>query len=189
MCENCSAAFIPARLAQPAHPLTDIRCLGVLNEALQKSIHALKYDSITGLATPLGKLMATAIIEAQWTQGLIIPVPLHKMRYQERGYNQAALLSQVIADQLGWQQNTESLARFRDTPSQVGLNAQERRQNMVDAFTVNDPEDIRDHDIILIDDVYTTGATLRECAKALFKVGVRTVRAVVAAQASQSTPT
>ncbi len=185
LCERCVADFIPltAELRHVAPPLSDKLALGVFGGPLQTAIHALKYDRLTALAVPFGELMAGRIREAGWPTSLLIPIPLHISRQQERGYNQAALLGAVIADRLGWVQETDLLVRVRQTRTQVGLGYRERQENVAGAFTVATPERVKGCDVVLVDDVYTTGATMRECALVLLQAGAHSVRAVVAGQA------
>ena len=128
LCDRCIASFVaPEETSPPPYPLTALHALGQFNGALQKAVHALKYDCLTDLASPLGSLMAQAILAAGWPRSQIIPVPLHEARYHQRGFNQSALLGQAIARQTGWEQWDEVLARVRMTRSEVGLNYQERK--------------------------------------------------------------
>jgi len=189
LCERCVADFTPltVELSRAAPPLSDKVALGVFSGPLQTAIHALKYDRLTALAIPLGDLMAGRIREAAWPVSLLIPIPLHASRQRERGYNQAALLGAVIADRLGWTQEPDLLVRVRQTRTQVGLGYRERQENVAGAFAVATPDRVKGCDVILVDDVYTTGATMRECALVLLQAGARTVRAVVAGQAGAAT--
>ncbi len=184
LCDRCIASFVaPEETGPPPYPLTALHALGQFNGALQKAVHALKYDCLTDLASPLGSLMAQAVLAAGWPRSQIIPVPLHDARYHQRGFNQSALLGQAIARQTGWGQWDEVLARVRMTQSQVGLNYQERQANVRGAFAVSNPSRLQGQDIILVDDVFTTGATLLECAKTLLDAGAGSIRALVVGRA------
>jgi ComF family protein len=103
---------------------------------------------------------------------LLIPVPLHPRRGAERGFNQAALLAAALARPRGLQV-VDGLVRVRDTPPQTGRSAAARRRNMAGAFQATRP--LRDLDVVVVDDVLTTGATARACAKALRRAGARRV--------------
>jgi ComF family protein len=106
---------------------------------------------------------------------LVLPVPLHKKRLREREFNQSALLGKHVARHLGAPLSVHSLDRNRHTMPQVGLNSRERRKNIRNAFTVTDIDGIRGKRVMLVDDVYTTGATARECSRVLKKAGVEEV--------------
>lgn len=187
LCGACIATFAPAPPRAVA-PLADLRALGVFAGALQQAIHALKYEHLRDLAGTLGRLQAEAIQRAHWPSALILPVPLHEDRLRERGYNQAALLSAAIAAWLGWPLDSQLLTRTRATRSQVGLGYQARQDNVRGAFGLERSEAVQGRDIVLVDDVYTTGATLRECAATLLAAGAREVRGVVVGQAGADGP-
>jgi len=118
-----------------------------------------------------------------WQFDTIIPVPLHTHRLKERGYNQSELLAAIVADETMIPMVTVAVERTRLTRSQVGLSATERRRNLVDAFIAHPdldafiahPDLVTGKSILLIDDVYTTGATLGACAQALFDAGALSV--------------
>ena len=112
---------------------------------------------------------------------LIVPVPLHLDRLRERGYNQAALLARGLSERSGLPIEEESLVRIKETAPQVALKADERRKNVRGAFRGQD-ENLRDRQVLLIDDVCTTGATLEACAEALHEKGARSVWALVLAR-------
>ncbi len=179
--QNIAPPDAPATVVSPLH---DVQAIGHFSGVLQKAVHALKYEHLTALARPLGELMAERIAVMHWPPSLIIPVPLHTDRLQYRGYNQAALLGQVIAEQLHWPWQDNVLMRVRATRSQVGLNYHERQGNVRGAFALAAADSVRGQDIVLVDDVYTTGATMRECAAVLLEDGgAHSVRAIVAGQA------
>jgi len=112
----------------------------------------------------------------------IIPVPLHLSRLREREFNQSAILALVIGERLGIPVLTDILLRERHTRPQVELDMKERKKNVVGAFSVQNEELIIDKDIILVDDVYTTGSTVNECAKSLKKNGAGMVYVVTIAR-------
>jgi ComF family protein len=110
---------------------------------------------------------------------LVAPVPLHPSRLRQRGFNQALLLAQAFPEV---PLEREFLARQRHTPPQAGLNPKERRDNVKGAFAVPRPELVKGKSILLIDDVFTTGATVRECAKVLRRAGAREVNVLTVAR-------
>ena len=111
---------------------------------------------------------------------LLVPVPLHPKRMQERGYNQSALLAQMISRYSGlpWQ---NSLQRVRNTPHQTGLSRNQRLQNLDGAFDLCKKIDVTGKRILLVDDVFTTGTTLRACAGVLHRYGAKEIYGVTLA--------
>lgn len=186
LCEDCRAVIGPPQIQTglTLHPILAVSALGYFEQALQQAVHALKYEQCTALAAPLGQMMASQIQLAGWPAGVVIPVPLHAKRLQQRGYNQAALLAQAAAQALGWEFRQDLVMRVRETATQVGLGYHARQLNVQDAFEVISADAASTYpSVILVDDVYTTGATLRACASALRKSGIQAVRASVVAQA------
>lgn len=148
-------------------------------------IHKLKYKGQFGLARPLADLMAQAWRRWQLTADLLVPVPLHPERERTRGYNQSALLVSHLAGALGIPAEMKALCRAKNTRPQVGLNAVERQENMRGAFTAVSP-DVQGKNILLVDDVCTTGATLASAAEALLEAGANSVSAYCLARAIQT---
>lgn len=109
---------------------------------------------------------------------LVIPVPLHVRRLRERGFNQALLLAQALPGRL----LRDTLVRIRHTQPQTGLSPTARRENVRRAFAVRRPEVVKGKSVLLVDDVYTTGATVRECSRALLAAGAREVRVLTVAR-------
>jgi ComF family protein len=110
---------------------------------------------------------------------LVAPVPLHPRRLRDRGFNQALLLAQGLG---GPPVAREALVRVRHTDPQVGLNPKERRENVKNAFAVPDPRQVKGKNVLLVDDLYTTGATVRECARVLRRAGARRVNVLTVAR-------
>lgn len=153
-------------------------------------IHLLKFEQVRPASKVLGRLLAEAIakLEPGLPQGTIsvIPVPLHKQKQAERGFNQAELVAKAAMKQLAMPERFEMVAgvlvRGRETASQIGLTNHQRRENLRGAFTVADPTRITGKNILLVDDVLTTGTTLSECAKVLRRSGSSAVWAVTIAR-------
>jgi ComF family protein len=137
------------------------------------AIQRFKYNSETQLTSSFGALFS--FFAREWIPNpkgvLTIPVPLHRRRLRERGFNQSLLLAKTLSTSLGTQLDYLSFIRKRYTRAQTGLGKEERRKNVKDAFSVIYPNLIEGKKIILVDDVFTTGHTLNECAKALKKSG------------------
>ncbi len=132
-------------------------------EQAKRMIHALKFEGRRYLAEPLGRLMAECLRDVE-ADGLI-PVPLHPTRYRDRGFNQSELLCQAISQELSIPVWHTALQRVRDTRHQIGLSAAERRENVKGAFQAD--ACVAGKTLILVDDVFTTGATFAACVQEL----------------------
>jgi len=177
-CARCAATVIRVDASEArgvAHGFAEY------GGAVAEAIRRFKYAGRPDLARPLGSLVRRAAREAGLTVDVVVPVPLHPKRLAERGYNQAALLGRSAARELGVPLAARALARSRDTPRQATLAAKARRENVDGAFRVRDVAAIRDHRVLLVDDVATTGATLRACRAALAAGAARSVDALVLA--------
>jgi len=117
-------------------------------------------------------LQAPRCLELVADADLLVPVPLHRRRLQYRGFNQALLLARAFPEA---KMGREVLTRVRHTAPQIGLNPKERRDNVRRAFAVPRPEAVKGKNVLLVDDLYTTGATVRECARVLSRAGARQV--------------
>lgn len=155
---------------------------GIHSGVLQSAIQALKYEQATWMAPVLGSRMAEVVSERSWTIDMIVPVPLFSARQRVRGYNQSQLLGEIVAYELAIPILPQALTRQRETQSQVGLSADQRHENVRDAFTAN-PQYTNNQRILLIDDVHTTGATLSACASALHRAGAAAVYSLTASVA------
>jgi ComF family protein len=160
---------------------------------MRDAIHALKYGRIPPVARGLGRKLADAIatLENQAPREmLVVPVPLHRSRYRERGFNQARLLARealrcIRKSHPAWRLALApgTLMRLRATESQAGLTARQRRLNMRAAFSVSDAAAVADRHILLIDDIMTTGATARAAAQVLRRAGAQSVWVATLARA------
>ncbi len=165
--------------------MNGLRAASVYQDPLRLCIHALKYDGLTRLAEPLGALLAQTYVAYGMQAEMIIPVPLHRERLQQRGYNQEDLLAKVCAEHLGLPVHTTIVQRLRNTPAQVSLSAVERRSNMHEAFGCSSTlatAILSGRKILIVDDVYTTGATLEACATPLLAAGAASVWGLVVAR-------
>lgn len=148
---------------------------------LQRLQHALKYGNRPTLGVRLGRLVGEAWREhGRQTPDLIVPVPLHRRRRLERGYNQSERLAAGLADVLDRPVDAEGLARPRPTRSQTSLSKPARWRNVERAFAVPDPEAVAGHRVLLVDDVLTTGATAVAAAHLLRTAGAKVDLAVLA---------
>jgi ComF family protein len=113
---------------------------------------------------------------------LWIPVPLHKKKLRWRGFNQSAEIARELSFTLGGQLHEDALEKIKETPDQVTLQQDERKENLLGAFQLKNPAFVRGKKILLVDDVFTTGATMEECAKVLKQAGAREVWGVAIAR-------
>jgi ComF family protein len=176
LCGDCLTAPKPFAVA---------RSVAAFDSVLLEAIHALKYDNKTGLGAGLGRMMTGDSYTGMDMQGytVIMPVPLHIRRLRERGFNQSLLLAKVISTRYAIPVDFIALRRQIDTPPQTRMGRKERQANIRGAFAVADRERVRKQHVLLIDDVYTTGSTLAECARTLLSGGATRVGALTLARA------
>ncbi len=139
---------------------------------LQHLLHQLKYANNQEVGLYLGSRLGTALKNTDWAQDidLIVPVPLHRSRMHERGYNQSLLIAQGMGKMMQKPVRADLLIRNRQTRSQTKKTRAERLKNMEAAFCVPLPDAISGKHILLVDDVLTTGATIEACALALLTI-------------------
>ncbi|RNC71868.1 MAG: ComF family protein [Desulfuromonadales bacterium] len=152
---------------------------------VQELVHRLKYGRRVHLRRPLALLaqrhLAPFVVAA--APDLIVPVPLHRSRLRQRGFNQAILIGEVLAKRWGVPLLRTAMVRVRPTATQVALSAEERRANVRGAFAVADPALVAGRRILLVDDVFTTGSTAAECARVLKRTGAAAVFVATVARA------
>jgi competence protein ComFC len=158
-------------------PLDAARAAYVFDGGARTLVLALKYRSLHALAGPMGELLADSYACDPFPVDLVMPVPLHGRRRRRRGFNQSELLGRAVSRRSSLEMDVRSLRRRRDTPQQSQADDRVRRQaNMQGAF-VCDPR-VAGRRVLLIDDVLTTGATMRECAETLRRAGALAVFAL-----------
>ena len=166
-------------------PYAVARSVGRYEETLLTAIHRFKYHGRTGIGKVLGKIMAD-FAAGMWdikAFDRILPVPLHRKRLRERGFNQAVILASGLSKRFNVPLDFTTLRREVFTPPQVGLSREERSTNVHGAFTVTHPERIAGRRVLLLDDVYTTGSTLTECARVLIRAKAEVVAVLTLARA------
>jgi len=164
-------------------PFVKAAAYGSYESGLRELIHLLKYDQVRPAASVLGRMLAEAIADLQPLFGdgplLVVPVPLHARKLRQRGFNQAELIARAALKQFPPQGRLASAAhvleRRRETQSQIGLSRHQRRENMRGAFAVTRPEQVEGREILVVDDVFTTGTTVSECARVLRRAGASKV--------------
>jgi ComF family protein len=161
---------------------------GSYEGGLRELVHLLKYNGVRPAAAVLGRMLSEAIADlestfehpAMFDQTIaVIPVPLYKTKLRQRGFNQAELIARAALKQLRvgarFQLVSGVLLRTRDTESQIGLTGLQRRKNLRGAFAVPCATQITGREVLLVDDVYTTGTTASECARVLLRAGASQV--------------
>jgi ComF family protein len=164
------------------HQVPRIRAVFYFEAAIREAVHRFKYDGVTALGQPLGYLMADYWLTHPTQSDMIVPVPLHPERRRKRGFNQAALLAKELSERVDLAMDATTLVRRRATASQVGLDVEQRKSNVRDAFHCT-TDRLANRRVLLIDDVCTTGSTLEACALALWEGGVVSVEALTLARA------
>jgi len=149
---------------------------------MRLAIHQLKYRNLRALAAPLAKLLNDYMVTNPAPGEVLVPVPLHRKRLRERGYNQSSLLAKELGKLIKLPVIDDNLIRKRfATPQTKTTTVDERRSNVVNAFTCRDHR-LKDKQVLLIDDVSTSGATLDACAAALKATGATSVWGLVLAR-------
>jgi ComF family protein len=170
------------RCRRSPHALDRARSIGAYDGSLKAIIHALKYEGRRSLAKPLGAFMRERGADILAGADAVVPVPLHLSRRRERGFNQAADLAARLGPPV-----VTALRRSRATPPQSSLPASQRHRNVRHVFTLTrSARRLRGLTVVIIDDVWTTGATLEACARVLKEGGCLEVRALTAARAVRS---
>jgi competence protein ComFC len=157
------------------------------NNLVKKIIHRFKYDPyIKELSQPLASLIIThlSLIQKNFPGGnfLLVPVPLSKKKLKRRGFNQSEEIAKELSKNLGIPVSSDALIKEKETSPQMELSKEERAENIKGVFDVNNQEKIRGKKILLVDDVYTTGATMEECARVLKQSGAKEVWGIAVAR-------
>jgi ComF family protein len=163
---------------------------GSYDDGLRELIHLLKYNGVRPAAGVLGRMLGEALMAVtpslEQPTVLLVPVPLYRSKRRQRGFNQAELIAQAAVRTCisndRFQLASDILARVRDTHSQIGLTSHRRLENVRGAFAVTHPQQIADREVVLVDDVYTTGTTASECARVLRRAGASRVWVVTVAR-------
>jgi len=194
-CARCGAPLSPPyattaprcrECAELPASLRIVRSVCAFGGPASAIVHALKYGGWTALAEPVAQRIAALSLprDVRDEADLVVPVPLSATRLRERGYNQAALIAEALARRTGRRCLSESLVRTRSTRTQTSLHPSERRANVAGAFAVAAPHRaaLQGAHVLLVDDVWTTGATAVACTEALIAAGARVVSALTFAR-------
>jgi competence protein ComFC len=184
--ESPGEGHLCGRCLERAPAFSVHRSCGTYGGTLKDVILLFKYKKYAPLCRPLARYAEACLArEARLWDGadFLVPVPLHPARRRERGFNQARLLARDLAKLRGLKVLEGSLVKVRNVPPQAGLRAAEREKNVVAAYAARRADRLRGKTLVLVDDVTTTGSTLRECARVLAGAGAEEVRAITLAQA------
>ncbi len=153
-------------------------CYFEKGKLLQQLAHSLKYQRITEFGRELGWRLAEKVPHRKFDA--IIPVPLNRRKERERGYNQSDAIAEGMSPLLGVPVRSAAVQRVKYTGTQTKLSVEERKTNIAEAFALRFPEQVKGGDMLLVDDIITTGATVQEIAAVLKAAGARSVTAAAA---------
>lgn len=178
LCNSCTSK---------APSFTALRSWAEFESPVRDALISLKYRSNIGI----GELLAQPLIEIytheKWSVDLVVPIPLSKEHLNQRGYNQAAFIAKPLALKLQIPYQPQSIHRVKETVSQIHLSAAERYTNLHGAFSAN-PATLNGKKVLLIDDVTTTGATMKSCADAARQAGAIEIYGLTVARALKKQP-
>lgn len=190
LCQDCQATLGISGFHQKysSQELSDLYFpLSYQSSLVQNLIQKLKYEP---LVKDLSKVLSSLIIEhfqlidnkPNFSSFILMPVPLERKRLKRRGFNQAEEIAKHLSEFLGLEVLNNILIKIKDTPPQAELLKSQRKENIKGAFLLKNKEAIKDKKILLVDDVYTTGSTMAECAKILKESGAQKVIGIVVAR-------
>lgn len=177
LCQDC---------LKDSPPFSLHRSCGPYKGKLKDVILLYKYHHFRVLGKDLAHLIQRSLGREErlwWGVEAIIPVPLHPKKKRQRGFNQAQVIAKCLAELMGIELVEKQLAKTRNVPPQTSLELEDRKKNVLGVFRVENGDKVKEKVVLLVDDVYTTGATIRECSRALRGAGVKEVRAVTLARA------
>lgn len=195
MCLCCGRPFASAVALEAIEPKCRLcranfyafdraRSFAAYDDALSEAIVLLKYEEVTQLGDWFAKRLAGIVAGApeEWRVDVVVPVPLHRERQRERGYNQAELVARPLAKRLKLKLDTGILIRTKPRPAQLVLSRSEHWKSVRGAFATRDGAQVDNRRVLLVDDVLTTGATFDACARALKKAGAAAVLGLTVAR-------
>ncbi len=188
LCENCFNTIPIYKTVSFSPALTLAAVSSYDNEAIKELIHALKYKKFLAARSAIARLIDKYLDFVDLKNiilgdAIIIPIPLHKKRLRERGFNQAFEIANILGEKLGLVVNDKILVKIKNTAHQTSLkDKHERLSNVRNSFEIPSKGRVIGKTVILVDDVYTSGATMREAAKVLRRAGTRNIIGFVVAK-------
>ncbi len=176
--ENGETICLDCREKNPAFAIA--RSVGPYEDCYRIAVKLLKFMGRANLARQMGTMMAKVIKEEArfWPLDLIVPVPISPRHLKQRKFNQTELLARQISREIKVRMDPTVLNRVKETPSQRELTKVERERNLIHAFIIKDKDKVKQKNILLVDDVYTTGSTVRECTRVLLEAGAKRVAVI-----------
>ena len=191
ICQKCLKSLkpLPCNIIEPRDGIDKIYCYEAYTGNLKTVIQKLKFNKKQKIADILGEKMAEILkVNLAGLENMIlIPVPLHKKREKERGFNQSLLICKKISEKLNIPYLQDNIIRTKETKYMYRLSKKERFANVKQAFKIVNPESIKNKTVIIIDDIFTTGATISQIAKLLKKNGINKVIGATVAMATLNT--
>ena len=186
ICQKCGKRLFHGQVCGECRDRTPhyaaLRSYGLYRDPLRLAILRIKYHRDLGLGELLAGCLKQLLEEQPWQPDLLIPVPLSPAKLHERGYNQVDLFARPLAWSLGLPYHEGILLRLHEETSQVKLTAQARRRNVRSSFGINNGSALKSRQVLLVDDVATTGSTADTCARILMENGVNRVTVVTLAR-------
>lgn len=173
--EGSDAGTCAACLAQPPR-IARTRAAVAYDDLSRRLVLALKYGRKVALARTMARYMAPLVEPGE--DRLLVPVPLHRGRLWQRGFNQSLIIARALSHRTGLAVEPSVIRRVRRTPPLKGMNLRQRRRTVAAAFRVREPEAVAGRTIVLVDDVLTTGATAEACARVLRAAGAARIELV-----------
>ncbi len=185
VCNTCGnftskKGFCPQCARYPVS-YSGFRAFAYYDGVIRKSIQQLKYHNDPGIGRYLADFLLTTYQRTTWDADVIVPIPIGETKREQRGYNQAERLAEPLAEKLELDYQPEALIRIHEKYSQVGLNVEERRANVRDAFMARSKL-IKDKNVLLVDDVFTSGATMESASSELIQAGANKVWCITLAK-------
>lgn len=181
---DLGAGALSAEAIADPPPFDSLRSVALYDDVARRLVQGLKFGDRTELAPWMAQMMSRADQALPNTASLVVPVPLHRSRLLKRRFNQSAELARHLVKGKGGTYRPDLLVRSRATPQQVGLATRERHRNVRGAFRVRKGRsiEVRGAQIVLVDDVYTTGATMKACSRALRRAGAERINCLTFAR-------
>ena len=189
ICEYCLKKLLSHQLSKGDrrkywHDLS-LFAWGKYDGQLKRAIALLKYDNNPEIGSVLGKLLGQAWLNSGLNKSLsqvtVVPIPLHQSKLKSRGFNQAEIIAKGFCQRSGYSLNSQALIRTKQTKAMFDLNPEERKKNLQKAFKLG--KKLPQHPVLLVDDIYTTGTTVRESATVLQQQKIEVIGVVAIAKA------